>query len=173
MITGKGKSISERTSLVREMVGRVNGGTRAEPRSARIPLARIAERVIARNTAVTPTAGLGRWVTVDEAESIIGVVAAESVDGMVDLGLYLRLLWPPPPLGTLTRILYADLRREAERAGLGERLGEVEVHHVNDLLQRLRAVSWPGEDAGLESTSRDRHDDQGRPGTRPERRGDV
>ncbi len=107
----------------------------AETRSVRVRLARVAERVIALNTAVTPTAGLGRWVTGDGPDTIVGVLAAESVDGTVDLDLHLRLFWPPPPLDTLSRLLRSDLRREAEREGLGERLGGVDIH-VNDLLER-------------------------------------
>ncbi|HEY0277279.1 MAG TPA: hypothetical protein VGC32_03320 [Solirubrobacterales bacterium] len=105
-----------------------------------IRLARIAERVLARNTAVTPTRGIGDRITIDGPDAIVGVVAAESSDGSVDLDLHVRTLWPPTPTDALARLLTGDLRRQARREGLGERLRDVRVH--DDRLERALDRGW-------------------------------
>jgi hypothetical protein len=99
----------------------------ARPTSARIALARLAGAVIALDGGVEPTLGLGRWVTVDERRPISGVVASEEAGGKVGIELHLVVQWPPQPLEGLAEKLRWELRREAARAGLGDRLGEIAI----------------------------------------------
>jgi hypothetical protein len=115
----------------------VNGLGQAPTVSPRIALAQLAAAVIALDTGVEPTAGLGRWVTADARRPIVGVVA--SVEGdEVGLELHLVVRWPPPPLEELARKLRRELRREADRAGLGDRLGAVTID--------FHDLALPGED---------------------------
>jgi hypothetical protein len=107
-----------------------SGPTR--PASTRISIARLAARVIAASPALVATSGDGRWVTVDGGDRIPGVVAAEAGGGRVDVALHLVASWPPQPLEALAGQLREALLRSAASAGLGGRLGRVDVS-IHDL----------------------------------------
>lgn len=103
----------------------------SEPERAstrRVQLARAAHSAIVRMKGVSATAGPdSRWRTLDGDRSIEGVVAVESADGRVELGLHLRAAWPPPPLSEVGERLRELVARSAHDAALGDVLGEVRV----------------------------------------------
>jgi hypothetical protein len=105
----------------------VNVVEQTRPASARIALARVAEALLALDTGVEPTVGVGRWVTLDGRRPIAGVVAAEEGDGKVEVELHLVVRWPAPPLTELAAKLRRELRREAVRSGLGSQLGAIGI----------------------------------------------
>lgn len=101
---------------------------RERPRSARVELARLAEAAIVAEPRVAPTSGRGdRWLTLDGAERIEGVVAAEDRDARVEVELHLIARWPTGPLPQVAADLRGALQAAARKAGLRSRLGEVSV----------------------------------------------
>ena len=97
------------------------------PQSVRIRLARVAEGVIALDSAVSPTAGRGRWITLDGDHVIAGVSVAEGADGKVEIELHLDLVWPTPPIQRVAELIREDVARGARGQGLEDRLGQVDV----------------------------------------------
>lgn len=102
---------------------------RAPGVSERVALALVAQRAIAAMPGVCATGGPGgRWRTVGSQEVILGVLAAESGAGLIDVELHLVARWPlEGSLEELAEQLRARLRRAASIAGMGERLGAVAV----------------------------------------------
>ena len=99
------------------------------PVSERVGLALLAREVIDATDGVTATTGpAGRWQTITSRQAIPGVLAVEDGDGRVDVEVHLVVRWPPPmPLERFGGRLRAELRRTADEAGMGERLGAVSV----------------------------------------------
>jgi hypothetical protein len=97
------------------------------PASARVRLARIAERVLAADEQVGPTAAGGRWVTRDADRTIPGVVVVESAGGAVDVSLHLVVAAPTEPLENTAGRVRAAIVAAAAAAGLGGRLGSIDV----------------------------------------------
>jgi hypothetical protein len=99
------------------------------PVSERVGLARLAGHVIDSTPGVSPTTGpAGRWQTIGSRQAIPGVLAADDSDGRVDIELHLLARWPPlMALEQIGEQLRTHLRRCADAAGLGERLGAVSV----------------------------------------------
>jgi len=96
--------------------------------STRIRLAQLAEQVLGSTDAVTGTAGpMGRWVTDDGTRTIDGVTAAEDGMGQVEVELHLVALWPPEPFERLDQDLRRRMRRSASLAGIGDRLGALQI----------------------------------------------
>lgn len=117
---------------------------RTRPPSTRVSLARLAEGVVARTEGVIATRGRGRWLTADGERSIDGVVVGQTAADLTDVELHLDAEWPARPLPALAEELRWELRADAAGAGLGDRLGEIEVS-IHDFLM-------PGEGTG-ETTS--------------------
>lgn len=110
------------------------------PVSGRVCLARLAAQVIADTDGLSATTGpAGRWRTVSSAQTIPGVLAAEGARRCVDLELHLAVRWPPPPLEHLAERLRGQLRRSAEMAGMGERLGAVSIS-FDDVLSETKST---------------------------------
>jgi hypothetical protein len=103
------------------------------PTSSRIALARLAERVVAADPGVSPAEG-GLWLTRDGDRLIPGVVVAAGAGGRVDVSLHLVAHLPPRPLELQVATLRAELVEAARTAGLGERLGPIDVT-IHDLRQ--------------------------------------
>jgi hypothetical protein len=97
------------------------------PATARVRLARIAERVVEADARVTATAQGVRWVTRDGDRTIAGVVVAESASGAVDMGLHLIVAAPTEPLEGLAAELRQAIADGARRDSLAERLGTIDV----------------------------------------------
>jgi hypothetical protein len=97
------------------------------PASARVRLARIAERAIDADDRVSATAGAGRWLTRDGDRTIAGVVAAEAVTGAIDLGLHLIVETPTEPLEQRASLLRQAIVGRAIAANLVGRLGGIDV----------------------------------------------
>lgn len=97
------------------------------PASARVRLARIAERVLDADERVGATAGGGRWVTRDEGRTIAGVVVAESATGAVDIALHLVVAAPTEPLETRAGLVRQAIVTAALSAGLTGRLGRIDI----------------------------------------------
>ena len=97
--------------------------------SERVALARLASDVIGVTDGVTPTTGpSGRWQTTGSGQTVAGVLAVEDSQGRVDVELHLVAHWPPPTsLEEFGRQLRAQVRRAADDAGMGARLGAVSV----------------------------------------------
>lgn len=106
----------------------------APPASTRVLLARSAERVLAASDGLSPTSGRGRWATADGDRSIAGVSAAEAASGRVDVALHLVAEWPPGSLEQQADELRDRLADAAEKEGLADRLGQVDVlvHDISD-----------------------------------------
>ncbi len=96
--------------------------------SPRLVLAHLAGGVVAQASGVVGTDPERRWTTVVDGREIRGVTAIAASGGRFDVDLHILATWPPEPL----RRLADDLRREigagAEREGLADRLGAVNVH---------------------------------------------
>lgn len=104
------------------------------PASGRVLLACLAEQVIAGHDAVSATAGRDRrWVTADGDRLIDGVVVA-ATGSRLNVELHVLADWPPEPLTQLATQLRSGVVRSASKAGLGDRLGDVDVaiHDVRE-----------------------------------------
>lgn len=112
------------------------------PASTRVSIARLAEQVVGRTAGVSATRGRGRWLTADGGRSIDGVVVGQTAAGVADVELHLIAEWPARPLPPLADRLRRELMADAAAAGLGERIGEIDVS-VHDL-----KVPGDEEDAG-------------------------
>jgi hypothetical protein len=101
--------------------------TGGPPVSERMRLARLAEQAIARTPGVDATSGpAGRWRTSGAQQVVCGVVAAEDGRGRVEIELHLVARWPlETSLEQLAGQVRARLRRSADMAAMGERLGAV------------------------------------------------
>jgi hypothetical protein len=96
------------------------------PATARVRLARIAERVVEADPRVAPTGG-GRWVTRDGDRTIAGVVVAESVTGAVDIALHLVVAESTEPLATRAGLVRQAIVTAAVVADLTGRLGAIDI----------------------------------------------
>ncbi len=97
------------------------------PATARVRLARIAERVIDADRRVSATAGAGRWLTRDGDRTIAGVVAAEAVTGVIDLDLHLVVASPTEPLEQRASMLRQAIVAQTIEADVVDRLGGIDV----------------------------------------------
>jgi uncharacterized alkaline shock family protein YloU len=97
------------------------------PASTRVSVARLAEGVLARSEGVGATRGRGRWFTADGERSIDGIVVAETAAGRIDVDLHLDAEWPARPLPALADQIRWELNAEAVKAGLGTRIGEIDI----------------------------------------------
>jgi hypothetical protein len=107
------------------------------PVSERVGLARLAREVIDATDGVTATAGpAGRWQTIGSRRAIPGVLAVDDRDGRVDIELHVVARWPPPmAFERIGEQLRARLRRSADAAGMGDRLGAVSVAFEDVLVE--------------------------------------
>ncbi|HEY0277283.1 MAG TPA: hypothetical protein VGC32_03340 [Solirubrobacterales bacterium] len=103
------------------------------PRSVRVRLARVAEGVMALNSAARPSAGRGRWITLDGKEVIVGVVVAGDTAGKVEMQLHLDLVGELVPIEPLAAKIRADVEDRARREGLAGHLGQVDIT-IHDLI---------------------------------------
>ena len=94
----------------------------------RVRLAHLAAEAVAVTGGVTATAGpAGLWRTQDGERAIPGVVAIALPEGRFEIALHLEALWPPEPFEVVAGSVRDRLQRLARTAGLGDRLGPVEV----------------------------------------------
>lgn len=100
---------------------------RTRPASTRVSIARLAETVVGRTPGVSATRGRGRWLTADGERSIDGVVVGQTAAGVADVELHLIAEWPARPLAPLADQLRWELMADAASAGLGDRIGEIDV----------------------------------------------
>jgi hypothetical protein len=105
------------------------------PTSARVAIARLAGAVIAADPGIGPTDGGGRWVTPDGDVVVPGVVVAAADGGGFDVALHLVAYLPPRPVEEQAASLRAALLAVTRRAGVTDRLGQIDVA-IHDLRER-------------------------------------
>ncbi|HEX5192192.1 MAG TPA: hypothetical protein VFW09_05255 [Solirubrobacteraceae bacterium] len=100
--------------------------------SARVALAGVAERVVARMAGVALTGGDGGvWQTVDHGRGIRGVTTVAQPDGRFELTVHVVVAWPPEPLPKLADDLRRRIHAAAKLALLDGSLGAIDVDIVS------------------------------------------
>lgn len=100
--------------------------------SARVALAGVAERAVARMAGVALTDGDGGlWQTVDHDRRIRGVTTVAQPDGRFELTVHVVVAWPPEPLPKLADDLRRRIHAAAKLALLDGSLGAIDVDIVS------------------------------------------
>ena len=100
--------------------------------SARVVLAGVAERVVARMAGVALSGGdADLWQTVDRGRRIRGVTTVAQPDGRFELTVHVVVAWPSEPLPKLADELRRRIHAAAKLALLDGSLGAIDVDIVS------------------------------------------